>query len=79
MGFEEPKRVDKQVDVPSTVGALSHPSSTSINASIEEVQLHCQSATLQDQTTTSTFSLGEGTPMFLGKYPYALMFSFYIN
>jgi hypothetical protein len=41
MGFEEPKRVDKQVDVPSTVGALSHLSSTSINALIEEVQLHC--------------------------------------
>jgi hypothetical protein len=36
-GFEEPKRADKQVDVPSTVGALSHPSSTPINASIEEV------------------------------------------
>jgi hypothetical protein len=36
-GFEEPKRADKQVDVPSIVGALSHPSSTPINASIEEV------------------------------------------
>jgi hypothetical protein len=36
-GFEEPKRADKQVDVPSTVGELSHPSSTPINASIEEV------------------------------------------
>jgi hypothetical protein len=36
-GFEEPKRANKQVDVPSTVGALSHPSSTSINALIEEV------------------------------------------
>jgi hypothetical protein len=47
-GFKEPKRVDKQVDVLSTVGALSLSSSTSINASIEEVQLHCQSATSQD-------------------------------
>jgi hypothetical protein len=54
-------------------------SSTSINASIEEVQLHYQSATSQDWTTTSTFSLGEGTPMYPGKYPYPLMFSFYIN
>jgi hypothetical protein len=36
-GFEEPKRIDKQVDVPSTVGALSHPSLTPINVSIEEV------------------------------------------
>jgi hypothetical protein len=36
-GFKGPKRVDKQVDVPSTVGALSHLSSTSINALIEEV------------------------------------------
>jgi hypothetical protein len=60
-GFEEPKRADKQVDVPSTVGALSHPSSTSINASMEE-HLHCQFATPQDQTTMSTSSLGESTP-----------------
>jgi hypothetical protein len=36
-GFEEPKRADKEVDVSSIVGALSHPSSTPINASIEEV------------------------------------------
>jgi hypothetical protein len=36
-GFKEPKSVDKKVDVPSTVGALSHPSSTPINALIEEV------------------------------------------
>jgi hypothetical protein len=36
-GFEEPKRADKQVDVPSTVGTLSYPSSTPINALIEEV------------------------------------------
>jgi hypothetical protein len=79
MGFEEPKRVDKQVDVPFTVGALSHLSSTSINASIEEVQVHCQSTTLQDRMTTSTFSLREGNPMYPGKYPYPLMFSFYIN
>jgi hypothetical protein len=78
-GFEGPKRVDKKVDVPSTVRALSHPSSTSINASIEEVQLQCQSATSQNWTTTSTFSLGEGTPMYPGKYPYPLKSFLFIN
>jgi hypothetical protein len=36
-GFEEPKRAKKQVDVPSIVGVLSHPSSTSINALIKEI------------------------------------------
>jgi hypothetical protein len=45
-GFEGPTRADKQVDVLSTVEALSQQSSTSINAPIEEVHLRCQSATL---------------------------------
>jgi hypothetical protein len=61
-GFEGLRRVDKQVDVLSTVGALSQQSSTSINALIEEEHLRCMSTTLQDRMTKSTSSLGEEHP-----------------
>jgi DMSO/TMAO reductase YedYZ molybdopterin-dependent catalytic subunit len=67
-GFEGPKRADKQVDALSIVGALSHQSSTSINDLTEDVHLHCQCATLQDRTTTSTISLGKAPPCIPGKY-----------
>jgi hypothetical protein len=73
------RKADKQVDVPPTIRALSQQLSMSSNASIEEVHLQRQSATLQDRATTSTFSLGEGTPMYPGKYPYPLKSFVFIN
>jgi hypothetical protein len=46
IGFEGPRRTNKQVDVLSTGGALAQQSSTSINAPLEEEEHpRCQSAT----------------------------------
>jgi hypothetical protein len=73
------RKADKQVDVPLTIKALSQQLSMSINASIEEVHLQRQSATLQDRATMSAFILGEGTLVYLGKYPYPLKSFVFIN